>query len=188
MTIEMQNALEREEWRPIDGFGGNYLVSSLGRVMALPTEFRHNARILKPKKNQPYERIQLTKNRKSHAYPVHRLVALAFIPNPHGYPQVNHIDENKKNNRVENLEWVTASMNCRHGTRLARIRAKQLNNVHPRPVVQKTMNGEFVAKYASCSEIPRVTRYKRTTVVECLRGRIRNAYGYKWEYAKKGDE
>lgn len=187
MTLEMQNALEREEWRSIDGFGGEYVVSSLGRVVAMPTKIRKDPRVLSQKKDT-YLRVALTKCGKAKLYPVHRLVALAFIPNPHNYPQVNHIDEDKTNNKVENLEWVTASMNCNHGTRKARIREKQLNNVHPRPIIQKTLDGRFVARYTSCAEIPRVTRYKRTNVVECLRGRIRHAYGYKWEYEERKEK
>ena len=185
MTLEQQKQIEREEWRPIDGYGGEYMVSCFGRVMALPTNRRRSPRILAQKKDV-YLRVTLIKNGKMRLFPVHRLVAAAFVPNPFCYPQVNHIDENKNNNRFDNLEWVTASMNCNHGTRKARIRAKQLNSVHACPVVQRTMQGEFVARYASCADIQRVTRYKRTTIVECLRGRSKNAYGFLWEY-EKGD-
>lgn len=173
----------KEEWRPIDGFGGQYLVSSLGRVLSLP-KCQHNAPLILKPKNDGYLRVTLFKDKKHRAYPVHRLVAEAFIPNTRGCPQVNHIDEDKTNNRVDNLEWVTVKENANHGTRKARIKAKQLNNVHACPVEQMDENGNIVARYASCSEIPRVTRFKRNNIVECLRGRINTAYGFKWRYEK----
>lgn len=174
----------KEEWRPIDGFGGAYLISSMGRVLALPYSRRTGA-IFLAQKNDAYLRVTLIKGGVRRLYAVHRLVAEAFIPNPRGCPEVNHIDENKHNNCVENLEWVTKKENANHGTRKARIRAKQLNNVHACPVEQLTMDGRVVARYASCSEIPRLTRYRRTNVVECLRGRIRHAYGFIWRYEKE---
>lgn len=173
-----------EQWKAIEGYGGEYIVSTLGRVVAMPTDRRAMPKVLSQKTDNGYKRVTLSKNGKARMFPVHRLVAEAFIPNVHGYPQVNHIDEDKGNNSVDNLEWVTASMNCNHGTRKARIRAKQLNNVHPRPVIQKRIDGTFIARYASCADIPRITRFKRTTIVECLRGRSKHAYGYLWEYEK----
>ena len=200
MTKELKEALDREldaalesgdpkmveQWRPIDGYEGYYLVSSMGRVIALPNS-HHKAPLLMKLKPERcgYLKIGLSMNNKQKFLLVHRLVAKAFIPNPNDYPFINHIDENKKNNCVENLEWCTAKMNVNHGTARARTCAKQKNNVHPCPVVQKTLDGVEVARYASCSDIPRLTKFRRTGVVECLRGRIQTAYGYKWEYATK---
>ena len=197
MTKEMRDLLvdqldaakthEVEEWRPIDGLCGRYLVSSCGRVLALPN-CQHNAPIFKKqtKNRLGYMRISLTvAKRKQKMFSVHRLVAEAFIPNPKGFQQVNHIDEDKTNNHITNLEWVTASQNCNHGTRKERIRSKQLNNIHPRAVVQKTLDGEVVAVYPSGREVERASarKFKRTGIVECLRGRCKNAYGFIWEYA-----
>ena len=184
MTKEMQQSLV-EEWRPIDGFEGRYLVSSMGRILALPNNHHNSPIIRKPIHSRTgYLRIGLAiGGRKQKFFFIHRLVAKSFIANPNCYPQINHIDENKKNNCVENLEWCTAKMNANHGTARARTSAKQKNNVHPCPVIQKTLDGVEVARYASCSDIPRLTKFKRTGVVECLRGRIQTAYGYKWEYA-----
>ena len=179
-----------EEWRAVVGYEGLYQVSNLGRVMSL--ERYDRAKKFWPRRirvlshdSDGYLVVCLYKDGAKKTCKVHRLVAQAFIDNPNNYPEVNHIDENKKNNCVENLEWATAKENTNYGTARARKSAKQKNNVHPCPVIQKTLDGMEVARYASCSDIPRLTKFKRTGVVECLRGRIQTAYGYKWEYATK---
>lgn len=105
--------LEGEQWAPIEteGYIG-YEVSNYGRVKSLKVK---PAKILKPKLNQSnYLICNLSKNNKSKAFAVHRLVAKAFIPNPDNKPQVNHIDGCKWNSCAMNLEWVTASENRRH--------------------------------------------------------------------------
>lgn len=89
-----------EIWREIEGYDGRYAVSTWGRVKSVNG-------ILKPYENKKgYLKIGLSRNGKCEKHRVHRLVAKAFIPNPEGLPQVNHIDGNKQNNSVTNLEWV----------------------------------------------------------------------------------
>lgn len=106
-----------EEWRDIKGYE-NYMVSSLGRVKSLNYKRTGKERILKPHKvaNQ-YIQYSLFKDREVKCYLVHRLVASTFLPNPNDYPQINHIDCDKTNNCVENLEWCTAKYNINYGTR-----------------------------------------------------------------------
>lgn len=104
-----------EEWRDIEGYEGLYQVSNLGRVKSLKPRYK-NKIILKQEINHfGYLQICLSNPRKTHK--VHRLVAQAFIPNPENKPQVNHIDGNKLNNKVENLEWNTAHENNLHACR-----------------------------------------------------------------------
>lgn len=102
----------REEWKDIVGYDGVYKVSNTGRIMSY-NHYRnsepHEMSLLNH--NSGYLCVGLSKNRKATHYLVHRLVAEAFIPNPNGYDFVNHKDENKKNNSVENLEWCTKSQN-----------------------------------------------------------------------------
>ena len=114
------DTFEHEEWRAVEGFEGIYEISNFGRLRSLDREahfFRYDrdcslhikGQFLKTHKDEDgYERINLqTDNRKSKRFGVHRLVACAFISNPENKPTVNHIDGNKQNNHVSNLEWAT---------------------------------------------------------------------------------
>lgn len=104
-------------WKQIVGYEGLYAVSDAGEVKSL----RKN-RILKLQSNRDgYLLVMLSKNGISKGYLVHRLVAKAFIDNPQNKPEINHIDEDKTNNSVSNLEWCTRSENLRHGTAARRI-------------------------------------------------------------------
>lgn len=107
-----------EEWKDVPNYEGLYQVSNLGRIKSLRDKNgKAREKILKLKLSKfGYYQICLCKNGKQKWYFVHRLVALAFIPNPNNLPQINHIDENKTNNYVENLEWCTSKYNSNYGT------------------------------------------------------------------------
>ena len=104
-----------EIWKDIEGYEGIYQVSNNGRVRSL----LYNK--IKMLKTQTYKRgykyIALSKNGEKKKYKIHRLVAQAFIPNPNNYPQINHKDEDKSNNYINNLEWCTPKYNNNFGTR-----------------------------------------------------------------------
>lgn len=110
----------KEEWRPISGLEGIYEVSSLGRVKSLARvagNLFRKERMLAPRKDGGgYLVVSIGLPYRYSNKRVHRLVAEAFIPNPENYPQVNHVDEDKSNNSVDNLEWCTAKYNMNHGT------------------------------------------------------------------------
>lgn len=108
-----------EEWKAIPGYEGLYEVSNKGNVRNV----RRNTLLRLPKNNNRYIRVSLCKNGIKTGLTVHRLVAGAFIPNPDNLPEVNHKDEDKTNNRVENLEWCDHKYNMNYGTR--NIRAKE---------------------------------------------------------------
>lgn len=104
-----------EEWKPIPDYEGLYMVSNFGRILNVRTgvfvcQYNKGRHLY-------YKKVELWKDKKMKRYPVHRLVALAFIPNPNDYPQINHIDENPQNNYIENLEWCDARHNTNHGKR-----------------------------------------------------------------------
>lgn len=108
-----------EEWKDIKGFEGLYMVSSFGRVKSLPRQratpkggrYMTKETILKGFTNKGYVYVLLYKDGKNHSKKVHRLVAQTFIPNPSDKPHVNHLDYDKTNNRLENLEWATCQEN-----------------------------------------------------------------------------
>ena len=115
-----------EQWRPVDGFEGLYAVSNLGRVKSLKYG---REKILKPAKHRNgYLFVTLCINGKRKHFLVHRLVATAFIPNPEGFEQVNHKDENPSNNVVTNLEWCDCKYNINYGTHNERMASTKRNN------------------------------------------------------------
>lgn len=103
-----------EDWKDIKGYEGEYQISSCGRVRSLKTN-----RVLKLYEGD-YSRVCLCKNGVKKTWKVHRLVADAFIPNPDNLPEINHKDENKYNNCVENLEWCSKVYNNNYGTKTER--------------------------------------------------------------------
>lgn len=107
-------------------YTGLYQISNLGRVKTLNYKRTKEHKVLKAKITRSgYEEVQLSKNKEHTMFFVHRLVATMFIPNNNNYPQVNHIDENKLNNTVSNLEWCSAIQNANHGTRNRRTTEKK---------------------------------------------------------------
>lgn len=126
-----------EEWRPVEGYEGLYEVSNLGRVRSVDryvVDSLENRRFYKGKVLSPgirpdgYLFVILSCNGKSKTINVHRIVAQAFIPNFDNLPMVNHKDEDKSNNRVDNLEWCNAKYNNTYGTRQDKVRETAIKN------------------------------------------------------------
>ena len=140
-----------EEWRPIEGYEGLYEVSNTGQVRSLDRYVKNNysyrlqkGKVLSPEKNKDgYLLVSLCCNGKQNLRTVHRLVAQAFIPNPNNLPQVNHKDENKSNNRVDNLEWCDQAYNNLYGTRQERYRNTMLERGYCTGLSRK----EYMKKY-----------------------------------------
>lgn len=180
-----------EQWKPVEGFEGLYEVSNLGRVKSLGNNKSRKEKILKSGKNGPgYLFVYLYRNGKRKMSKVHRLVAEAFLPNPLGLPQVNHRDENKTNNCVENLEFCDAKYNNNYGTRNVRSAASQIN--HPamsKPVEASKYSdfSEICLRFPSTAEAGR-NGYFSSNVSACCKGCFHregnNKYkGLYWRYA-----
>ena len=162
--------MKKEIWKPIKGYEGLYMVSNWGRVKSIKFG---KERILKPVTNSSgYLLVGLYKNNIEKKYSVHRLVAEAFIPNPYNLPQLNHRDENKLNNNVDNLEWCTNEYNINYGTRTER---------YSKPVLQYTLDGEFVGEWPSARECGR-NGFNQGSVSACCRGELKTHKGYIWKY------
>ena len=111
-----------KEWRDIKGYESLYQVSNLGRVKSLGNSKSKKEKILSLSTRKDGRlQVCLYKNGASKMFKVHRLVAEVFIPNPNNLPQINHKDENPKNNTIGNLEWCTAEYNMNYGSRNTRI-------------------------------------------------------------------
>jgi hypothetical protein len=139
-------------------------------------------RILKPRTDRyGYLRVTLYKgNGKKRNFFVHRLVCEAFHENPQNKPEVNHINENKTDNRACNLEWVTANENSNHGTRNTRV-AKALG----KSVGQYTRDGKLIKVWQSTKEVERQLEFQSGNISSVARGKLKTAYGFIWKYVEE---
>lgn len=175
---------EIEEWRPIQGYEGLYEVSDWGRVKSLGNDKSRKEKILKGKKNTyGYLHVQLRKDGKGTWKYIHRLVAEAFLENPEHLEQVNHKDECKTNNCVENLEWCDRKYNMNYGTRTQRVTEKLRNDPSMSKMVDQIdlETSEIVHQWASTKECGR-NGFLSGMVSRCARGVIKQYKGYVWKY------
>lgn len=165
-----------EVWKDIKGYEGLYQVSNLGRVKRLKGKYMKSDKLLKQVTlDSGYIAVGLCKHNKAKNFRVHRLVAEAFIPNPEEKPQVNHINEDKTNNMVSNLEWMTAKENNNYGTRTQRT-SKPVKAID-------IANGEYNI-YCSISECARQLGLHQPNICQCLKGKCKQIGGYIFEYSK----
>lgn len=172
-----------EIWKDIEGYEGLYQVSNFGRIRSLGNGIRNSKlMILKPRVNRKgYLQVGLSKNGKHKTFTVHKLVASAFIQNLFDEREVNHIDEDKTNNNVENLEWCDHKYNCNYGTCIKRRNEKNTNGKRSKTVLQFTKTGEFVREWASASETAR-NGFHQGAVCSCCRGEAKSHKGFIWRY------
>lgn len=160
-----------EKWKDVNGYEGLYQVSNNGRVKRIKS-----GRILSHNICAGYSRVILSKNNKQSAFLVHRLVAIAFIPNEYDFPCINHKDENKQNNNMNNLEWCTHKYNSNYGTLTKRIAlAREI------PVVQKTMGGDIIKVYKSRMQAERETGITHSNISACVNKKYKHAGGFLWD-------
>ena len=187
-----------ETWKPVVGYEGFYEVSDLGRVRSLdreivterggtPFRYRMKGQIIVPhERKHGYLAVCLygkeSKNGRFRQESVHRMVAEAFLPNPNRYSEVNHIDEDKQNNVLSNLEWCDRKYNTNYGTTQKRRSEKIINGPKSKAVDQLDMDGNYIRTFPSMQEASR-NGYAAGNIYKAIHNQYSQAYGYKWRYA-----
>lgn len=202
--------MSEEVWKDVVGYEGDYIVSNLGNVMSL------NYGVVKEKKvlikRQFFQNGYYYVNLKCKPVPIHRIIAMAFIPNPLNKPQIDHINTIKTDNRIENLRWVTLkenmnnpltrkhASNARIGYRPSKesvekmrtsLRGRKLSEGHilkmrltGEPVVMFSLDGKFIRKFAGASFAKEELGVAINGVSECCNGNKRTCGGYMWRWLK----
>ena len=172
-----------EIYKDIKDLEGLYQVSNFGNVLSLNYHRSGKPKLLKPRKIKGgYLQVLFCKNGEMKNYLVHRLVAETFLPNPNNFPEVNHKDEDKTNNSVENLEWCDGKYNQNYGTRNERISKANTNGKLSKPVLQFSKTGELIREWPSTQECSR-NGFNQSAVAECCQGKRKSHKGFKWQYA-----
>lgn len=175
------------EWKDIPGYEGLYQASTDGRIKSLarfnPNSGRagmfYRQRELKTHiDHNGYLQVRLCKNGKYKTFKVHRLIALTYIPNANNLPSINHKDENKLNNHIDNLEWCTIKYNNNYNNRQTRIskkREKKILQIDP-------IKDQIIRIFNSITEAENITGYHKVHIINCCKCRKLLYKGFKWEY------
>ena len=175
-----------EIWKEIDGYP-NYMISSKGRVKSLE-RYDKLGRLVKEKilkqgaDGGGYKILRLYNDGKHKSFHSHRLVAQAFLDNPYNLPEVNHKDENKQNNCVDNLEWCDKKYNNNYGTKNKRAAKALFNGKRSKKVFQYDLNGNFIKEFPSAAEVQRQMGIPIQNVTSCCRGEYKTTHGYIFSY------
>lgn len=172
-----------EIWKDIAGYEGLYQVSNFGRVKSLAKLCGHRPKgetILNIQDTRGYKRVTLCKDNKLKKFQIHRLVAIAFIENPENKPCINHKDENKANNNVDNLEWVTWKENTNYG--------HCIENCHKKltPTIQKKYGQRVKCLetgdiFQSLKDAAKWCNGNWSCISACIKGKVKTHRGYHWE-------
>ena len=184
----------KEIWKDIPNYEGLYQASNLGRIRSVDRykeviiknqygEYKRTkffkSYILKQQTYIGYKCVQLHINGKYKWEKVHRLVAMAFVPNPENKPQVNHIDGNKSNNNVLNLEWCNQSYNTKHAYKNNLIKHYKIE------INQYDLEGNYIKTWESAKEIEKKLKIKNSQICRCCKNENSTAGGYYWKYKRK---
>lgn len=179
-----------EVWKDVAEYEGLYKVSNFGRVCSLNWKGTGKTRELSQRVGTSgYFVVNLSKHGIVKSKTVHRLVAQAFLENPLQLSDINHIDENKLNNSICNLEWCSHKENVRKFQKNHPLYAssrKSTDKYGKRitlPVAQYDMDGKLITVWANSREICKCTGMSDWSIAQCCRGKRKSAYGYLWQYA-----
>lgn len=183
--------LKDEIWNDVVGYEGLYQVSNLGRVKMLERKVLANKSIRIIKEHiikqyfttKKYLFVTLWSRNKSKQYAVHRLVLESFKGLPPQKMECNHINENRTDNRIDNLEWLTHIDNLNYGSRTTKHKKAMTN--HPsmsKKVIQYDLNGVFICEYPSLREASRILGFHMSNIKECCKGRYKSTHGFIFKY------
>lgn len=207
-----------EIWKDIKGYEGLYQVSNMGRVKSLNRFIYKSNGTIQPFKGKicamcpdnNYIKVSLSKNGKYALKLVHRLVAEAFIPNPENKPEIDHINTDRKDNRVENLRWCTHKENVNNPLTISKYKAntgrivsnetreklslalkgrkmskesisKRTKSTY-KPIIQLTLDGNFIKEWESATIIERELHLTNGNIGKCCKGLIKQSFGFIWKY------
>lgn len=162
-------------WRDVKGYEGIYKISNTGMILSLNRPYNHRGDhyMVDHGDAHGYRIVMLCKGGVCKTHRVHRLVAEAFVQNPHGYTEINHIDENKANNNADNLEWCTRAYNIHYGSRTQKTATK---------VAMFSVNMDLIKTYPSIREACRQNGFNCPgNISNVLKGKATTAYGYRWK-------
>lgn len=162
-------------WKDIKGYEGLYKINNVGDVLSIARKgnWRGNHLLVPSNDGHGYRQVNICKNGKLKSVKVHRLVAEAFIPNPHGYREVNHIDENKWNCEVTNLEWCTRTYNVNYGERTQKTSTR---------VAMYSKDGNYIQSFSSIREATRaLNRTTPNDIALVIKGKRKTAFGFIWK-------
>lgn len=177
----------QEIWKDVPNYEGRYLVSNTGKVYSVLYKKELSYYL-----QDGYKFVKLQKQRNAKNISIHRLVAITFIPNVENKKEVNHIDGNKLNNSVNNLEWCTHKENVHHAinTGLRPLVCKREikyrgQNKTSKPIIQLDLQGNFIKRWDCSLDIEDNLGFMHTSVLRCCRGERKTHMGYKWKFAEK---
>ena len=190
--------MDREVWKPVKGYEGQYEVSNLGGVRSVDRivlmsngRLRHikGKSITPHKSNTGYYLCDLYKENRRKNVLLHRMVAEAFIPNENNLPCVNHIDNNRENCISDNLEWCTQSYNMKYSYDTTDRKSKMnwksgRENKNSKPVLMYSRDGKFIKRFDCICDAERELNILNNSIVACLKNRYKSAGGYIWKYAE----
>lgn len=183
-----EKTISGEQWKYIEGHENEYLVSNFGRIASIPRK-RTKGGLLKPQIGKwGYEHVCIREKGKYKLHKVHRLVAKAFLPNPKNFPQVNHINGIKTDNRVENLEWCSAKHNSKEAHRLGLQNPSDKQKEIARKICLEQKSIKVIAiksgyseVFDSISEAGRQLNISPSCISRVIKGLRCQANGYRFE-------
>lgn len=177
-----------EIWKDIDGYDGLYQISTFGRVKSFKNGYE---KIMRQKtNNKGYKWVVLSSNGTQANCLIHRLVATHFLDNTNNYKVVNHIDENPKNNNIENLEWCTHSENTNKSTKFHNYYKTQKvlcatrnsKNKDTYKNIQQCLDGNVVKIFKNSIDVEQQLGFDKSFILSCCRHKRKSAYGYQWQF------